>query len=245
MLTMGQPVACPDLCSYVPVVSLSSSYSDEEAHSPASSEDLTNGDSTYRKRKPVRCIDVAPTVQQKVKRTRRLRANDRERNRMHMLNDALDRLRTVLPASTDDSKLTKIETLRFAHNYIFALAETLRMLDGKSKIFNQSIAALALQGSQTKTCDPTLKATVREQVNQLQAACKLYIQEPLSIDDASIAILSPSNLNLNSNSRPASSPSYPTSACSLTSSNQYPLMEYSDSGTYMSDMSPAGFENIY
>uniref|UniRef100_A0A8D0BQJ6 Neurogenin 3 n=1 Tax=Salvator merianae TaxID=96440 RepID=A0A8D0BQJ6_SALMN len=72
----------------------------------------------------------------KAKRSRRMKANDRERNRMHNLNSALDALRGVLPTFPDDAKLTKIETLRFAHNYIWALTETLRLAD-------QSIAAAA------------------------------------------------------------------------------------------------------
>lgn len=60
---------------------------------------------------------------------RRMKANDRERHRMHNLNSALDALRSILPALPGDAKLTKIETLRFAHNYIWALTETLRMAD--------------------------------------------------------------------------------------------------------------------
>ncbi|XP_039995689.1 neurogenin-3 [Xiphias gladius] len=60
---------------------------------------------------------------------RRMKANDRERHRMHNLNSALEALRSILPALPDDAKLTKIETLRFAHNYIWALTETLRMAD--------------------------------------------------------------------------------------------------------------------
>lgn len=60
---------------------------------------------------------------------RRMKANDRERSRMHNLNSALDALRSILPALPEDAKLTKIETLRFAHNYIWALTETLRMAD--------------------------------------------------------------------------------------------------------------------
>ncbi|KAI5631945.1 hypothetical protein NE865_15346 [Phthorimaea operculella] len=39
------------------------------------------------------------------------------------------RLRCVLPTFPEDTKLTKIETLRFAHNYIFALSQTLEALD--------------------------------------------------------------------------------------------------------------------
>lgn len=60
---------------------------------------------------------------------RRMKANDRERHRMHNLNSALDELRSILPALPEDTKLTKIETLRFAHNYIWALTETLRLAD--------------------------------------------------------------------------------------------------------------------
>lgn len=67
----------------------------------------------------------SPTQILRIKKVRRLKANDRERNRMHMLNEALDRLRLVLPTFPEDTKLTKIETLRFAHNYIYALAQTL------------------------------------------------------------------------------------------------------------------------
>lgn len=73
--------------------------------------------------------DRSPHQIARVRRNRRMKANDRERHRMHMLNNALDRLRTVLPTAPDDTKLTKIETLRFAHNYIWALSETLKGLD--------------------------------------------------------------------------------------------------------------------
>nr|XP_033811529.1 neurogenin-2 [Geotrypetes seraphini]XP_033811539.1 neurogenin-2 [Geotrypetes seraphini] len=66
---------------------------------------------------------------QRIKKSRRVKANNRERNRMHNLNSALDSLREVLPTFPEDAKLTKIETLRFAHNYIWALSETLRLAD--------------------------------------------------------------------------------------------------------------------
>lgn len=71
-----------------------------------------------------------PMVVQKVKKVRRMKANDRERNRMHSLNTALDSLREVLPTFSEESKLTKIETLRMAHNYIWALTETLKIGHG-------------------------------------------------------------------------------------------------------------------
>ena len=79
-----------------------------------------------------RCL--SPSTLHKVKKTRRNKANDRERNRMHNLNDALERLRVVLPTFPEDAKLTKIETLRLAHNYIWALSQTLRLLDMQEKI---------------------------------------------------------------------------------------------------------------
>lgn len=79
------------------------------------------------KNRVTRC--KSPTQIMRIKRNRRMKANDRERNRMHMLNEALDRLRCVLPTFPEDTKLTKIETLRFAHNYIFALSRTLESLD--------------------------------------------------------------------------------------------------------------------
>ncbi|KAF7495025.1 Neurogenic differentiation factor 1 [Sarcoptes scabiei] len=64
---------------------------------------------------------------------RRWKANARERNRMHSLNIALDRLRNHLPfVHGNDSlshrsalKLSKIETLRLARNYLILLTEIL------------------------------------------------------------------------------------------------------------------------
>ncbi|KAB0798444.1 hypothetical protein PPYR_09437 [Photinus pyralis] len=71
----------------------------------------------------------SPTHVQRLKKNRRMKANDRERNRMHILNEALDRLRCVLPTFPEDTKLTKIETLRFAYSYIWALSQTVNNVD--------------------------------------------------------------------------------------------------------------------
>ncbi|XP_023231113.1 neurogenic differentiation factor 1-like [Centruroides sculpturatus] len=57
---------------------------------------------------------------------RRHKANARERNRMHGLNAALDALRSRLPVRFRSQKLSKIETLRLARNYIAVLTEILR-----------------------------------------------------------------------------------------------------------------------
>lgn len=87
----------------------------------------------------------SPAQVQKIKKYRRLKANDRERNRMHMLNEALERLRLSLPALPEDTKLTKIETLRFAHNYIFALEQILEM-GGKFTLDLEKLQNFTLSG---------------------------------------------------------------------------------------------------
>lgn len=84
-----------------------------------------------------------PQLVVKNTKTRRLKANDRERQRMHNLNAALEKLRRVLPHTMTASriandggqeprgtmKMSKIETLRYAHKYIWTLSETLKELD--------------------------------------------------------------------------------------------------------------------
>ncbi|ODN04678.1 Basic helix-loop-helix neural transcription factor TAP [Orchesella cincta] len=70
----------------------------------------------------------SPTVVLRMKKFRRVKANDRERHRMHLLNAALERLRLTLPAMPQDQRLTKIETLRFAHNYIWALSQAVSVI---------------------------------------------------------------------------------------------------------------------
>ncbi|XP_074532722.1 neurogenin-3 [Halichoeres trimaculatus] len=94
-------------------------------------EKLSRNPLTVRLRDPsVRNVKhVARCARAGQRGRRRLKANDRERHRMHNLNSALDVLRSILPAMPQDAKLTKIETLRFAHNYIWALTAILRMTD--------------------------------------------------------------------------------------------------------------------
>ncbi|XP_062282072.1 neurogenin-1 [Scomber scombrus] len=112
-------------CDFFPVSSPESPESPES--SPVSSpESPQQQQQQQKKRRRGRRTDGTGHV---VKKTRRLKANDRERSRMHNLNDALDTLREVLPVFPDETKLTKIETLRFAHNYIWALSETIRIAD--------------------------------------------------------------------------------------------------------------------
>lgn len=87
----------------------------------------------------------SPTQVMRIKKTRRIKANDRERNRMHTLNEALERLRLALPTFPEDTKLTKIETLRFAHNYIFALEQVLQH-DGNINLDLERLQSITLSG---------------------------------------------------------------------------------------------------
>uniref|UniRef100_A0A182JPN0 BHLH domain-containing protein n=1 Tax=Anopheles christyi TaxID=43041 RepID=A0A182JPN0_9DIPT len=98
---------------------------------------------------------------------KRKKANLRERNRMHGLNDALDRLRMCvpLPASlttatvrSDDAqgatptppqKLSKIDTLRLAQNYILVLLEVLRT--GRGLKYERLLTTLGRRLSQNTT----------------------------------------------------------------------------------------------
>ncbi|XP_040032526.2 class A basic helix-loop-helix protein 15 [Gasterosteus aculeatus] len=57
----------------------------------------------------------------KERSVRRLESNERERQRMHKLNNAFQALREAIPHVNTDKKLSKIETLTLAKNYIKAL----------------------------------------------------------------------------------------------------------------------------
>lgn len=64
---------------------------------------------------------------------RRLESNERERMRMHSLNDAFEQLREVIPHVKMERKLSKIETLTLAKNYIMALTNVICEMRGDEK----------------------------------------------------------------------------------------------------------------
>lgn len=61
--------------------------------------------------------------------TKRLQSNERERMRMHQLNDAFQALRDICPHVKSDRKLSKIETLTLAHSYIISLSKMVLSLE--------------------------------------------------------------------------------------------------------------------
>ncbi|KAM4623043.1 neurogenic differentiation factor 2 [Discoglossus pictus] len=95
---------------------------DEEEEEEEGTEE-TEGERPKKRGPKKRKMTKARMERSKV---RRQKANARERNRMHDLNSALDNLRKVVPCYSKTQKLSKIETLRLAKNYIWALSEILR-----------------------------------------------------------------------------------------------------------------------
>lgn len=67
---------------------------------------------------------------------RRLESNERERMRMHSLNDAFQALREVIPHVKMERKLSKIETLTLAKNYIMALTNVVCEMRGEHKPYD-------------------------------------------------------------------------------------------------------------
>ncbi|XP_030641703.1 neurogenic differentiation factor 1 [Chanos chanos] len=118
---------------------------DEEEEEEEEEED---GDDTKPKRRGPKKKKMTKARLQRFK-LRRMKANARERNRMHGLNDALESLRKVVPCYSKTQKLSKIETLRLAKNYIWALSEILR--SGKSPDLMSFVQALCKGLSQPTT----------------------------------------------------------------------------------------------
>ncbi|XP_033825555.1 neurogenic differentiation factor 4 [Periophthalmus magnuspinnatus] len=96
----------------------------EEEEEEEDDDDIgPNGENAPKRRGPKK--KKMTKARQERFRARRIKANARERSRMHGLNDALDNLRRVMPCYSKTQKLSKIETLRLARNYIWALSEVL------------------------------------------------------------------------------------------------------------------------
>ncbi|GLD46064.1 neurogenic differentiation factor 4 [Lates japonicus] len=103
---------------------LGSEDMEEEEEEEDDEEEMgPNGEEAPKRRGPKK--KKMTKARQERFRARRVKANARERSRMHGLNDALDNLRRVMPCYSKTQKLSKIETLRLARNYIWALSEVL------------------------------------------------------------------------------------------------------------------------
>ncbi|XP_036433138.1 neurogenic differentiation factor 1 [Colossoma macropomum] len=121
---------------------------EEEEDEEEEDEEEDEGDEAKPKRRGPKKKKMTKARLQRFK-LRRMKANARERNRMHGLNDALESLRKVVPCYSKTQKLSKIETLRLAKNYIWALSEILR--SGKSPDLMSFVQALCKGLSQPTT----------------------------------------------------------------------------------------------
>lgn len=103
---------------------------------------------------------------------RRLESNERERMRMHSLNDAFQALREVIPHVAMERKLSKIETLTLAKNYIMALTNVICDMRGDEKPYqfckkqqatNDEVPALNVVGvARNLNHSPLANATLGE-----------------------------------------------------------------------------------
>nr|CAD7463679.1 unnamed protein product [Timema tahoe] len=84
---------------------------------------------------------------------RRLESNERERMRMHSLNDAFEQLREVIPHVKMERKLSKIETLTLAKNYIMALTNVICEMRGEEKPYT-CVALYLLSEAGARTLHP-------------------------------------------------------------------------------------------
>ncbi|CAI2732057.1 unnamed protein product [Schistosoma spindalis] len=99
--------------------------------------------------------DMLPPVTDEELQELRLNINQRERQRMHDLNLAMDGLRSVLPYTQNSSmkKLSKIATLLLARNYILLLTKSLNDLQEKLDIISKSRSIC--QNESIKPTNPT------------------------------------------------------------------------------------------
>ena len=116
-------------------------------------------------------------------KVRRVKANARERNRMHGLNEALDELRQHVPCYSKTQKLSKIETLRLASNYINSLGEILKNgIKPDSISFAKSLSKGLSQNTMNLVagCLQLNPRTLLPE-GQLQKACQYNVYRPGTI----------------------------------------------------------------
>ncbi|XP_031623964.1 protein dimmed [Contarinia nasturtii] len=80
----------------------------------------------------------------KERNARRLESNERERMRMHSLNDAFQSLREVIPHVKKERRLSKIETLTLAKNYIEALTNIIVLMRGEDGINGNGLTSTSI-----------------------------------------------------------------------------------------------------
>lgn len=134
---------------------------------------------------------------------RRLESNERERMRMHSLNDAFQALREVVPHVRLERKLSKIETLTLAKNYIMALTNVVCGLRGEEAQFptqsSQDEDGQVCEAKQEQQQDsphiPVLNAFLMEVSKSCGAVTKRSLARLASVSEATTTTNSRSGLN--------------------------------------------------
>ncbi|MGH0172858.1 UNVERIFIED_CONTAM: hypothetical protein FKN15_064089 [Acipenser sinensis] len=105
---------------------------DNDLYNSAAEDELctessgSNNCATKRKRDKSGASKSLPKTHKECKQSQRNAANSRERARMRVLSKAFSRLKTSLPWVPPDTKLSKLDTLRLASNYIGHLRQILQ-----------------------------------------------------------------------------------------------------------------------
>jgi class B basic helix-loop-helix protein 8 len=97
----------------------------------SSTTDATDDGDQRKMKSPKKSAKRRKGFNARERNLRRLESNERERQRMHSLNDAFGDLREVIPHIKLDRKLSKIETLTLAKNYIKALTNVICEMRGE------------------------------------------------------------------------------------------------------------------
>uniref|UniRef100_A0ABI7WA71 BHLH domain-containing protein n=1 Tax=Felis catus TaxID=9685 RepID=A0ABI7WA71_FELCA len=116
---------------------------------------------------------------------RRLESNERERQRMHKLNNAFQALREVIPHVRADKKLSKIETLTLAKNYIKSLTSTILTmssgrlpgLDGPGPKLYQHYQQQAAAGGALGATEPQPEGHLQRAEARVGAPCTPELAE--------------------------------------------------------------------
>lgn len=134
---------------------------------------------------------------------RRLKANDRERDRMHALNDAMDRLRGILPVAsvcvnsvaaddvvsstkvtttTTGCRMSKIETLRSAANYIRCLMNALADHPPRRRPPSQTRRGASATSMETGCAASSLAVISEAKYNPRYCCCSLWNSRELNLE---------------------------------------------------------------
>ena len=131
----------------------------------AGAKDVTSprGRKSTRKRK---------TNNARERNLRRLESNERERMRMHSLNNAFTELRDVVPHVKIGRKLSKIETLKLAKNYIKALTNVIFEMRGEKAVFDisENAGGTAMQDDDDEDDGSTVSFATTSIASQLAPA---------------------------------------------------------------------------